>query len=71
MLRSHQVIYCFTIEGSAHAYGTRKEEVLFDKSEYVQSGSMVCAGLDKFIKIVFALPKRCEVGLGVSAVKLK
>lgn len=58
MLKTHHVIYCFTVEASAHAYGIKKEETLFNRKEFIDSGAMVCQGLDKFLKIVSCLPKK-------------
>lgn len=58
MLKNHQITYCFTIEASSFAYGPKKQEVLFDKYEYIEAGSSICMGVDKFMKIVYALPKK-------------
>lgn len=61
MLKTHRVIYCFTVEASAHAYGIKKEETLFNRREFLDSGAMICHGLDKFLKIVSCLPKKNEL----------
>ncbi len=34
---------------------------MFDRYEFIESGSLICMGIDKFIKIINILPKRFEI----------
>jgi hypothetical protein len=65
MLKNHHVDYCFTFEASAHAYGLKKEETVFNRHLYMDAGQMIATGLDKFIRIIFTLSRKGELLKGV------
>jgi cytosolic carboxypeptidase protein 2/3 len=61
MMKTVNVTFPFTIEGSSHGYGPRLEEKTFNAESFREVGSKIAESLSTFLQILLKLPKRLEM----------